>query len=386
MGHAHPDVDHRGSEALSTFLVLAAVSAFARAWEEGHLAPLALCALWMNLACATRYDVWLLLPVLALLLAFQGKDRVASMTRAIFFGLLVTPFPLAWMQGNELDHGNPLFPIKVIEEFHRAWVGSEAARLGGPVGYRLHNLVFWPGVAFFTLSPIVAWLGLKGMVQTWRESVHDRWLIWVVLVPTAYFTFRGAVLMNFAPLARFTVGQVALLLPFVGVGAAAMLEGKSVPYRRALVAVTAVVALAVPIGLTALTFRVDHRIANALRPVSPVTTNPRPVAAVADYLEAQVAPGQGTVVFDKADQYMDLQVAFYSGLPESRIARVRWGEDFEPRLAKLPAPSTVVTSKGGEFLGRADVRRQGSELTWDGVRYRAVEGFKQPFQVWRRVN
>ena len=65
---------------------------------------------------------------------------------------------------------------------------------------------------------------------------------------------------------------------------------------------------------------------------------------------------------------------------------MRWGEDFEPRLAKLPAPSTVVTSKGGEFLGRADVRRQGSELTWDGVRYRAVEGFKQPFQVWRRVN
>src|SRR5690606_10217009 len=107
-------------------------------------------------------------------LLFQGEDRVASATRAIFFGLLVTPFPLAWMQGNELAHGNPLFPIQVIEQFHASWVQDEAARLGGPVVYRLHNLVFWPAVALLTLSPLVAIFCVVGMWRTWKDSVHDR--------------------------------------------------------------------------------------------------------------------------------------------------------------------------------------------------------------------
>ena len=48
-----------------------------------------------------------------------------------------------------------------------------------------------------------------------------------MLVPTAYFAFRSVVLLDFVPLARFAVTQVALLLPFVGVGYLATVEGQS---------------------------------------------------------------------------------------------------------------------------------------------------------------
>jgi len=377
-----------GSEALSTFLVLWAVAFFAQGWEEGRLMPLAGCALMMNLACATRYDAWLLLPIFALLLLSQGTDRVASLTRAIFFGLLACPFPLAWMQGNELAHGDPFFPIHVIEQYHRDWVGGEAARLGGPIVYRLHNLVFWPAIALLTLSPLVAILGFKGMRLTWKESVHDRWLVWVLLVPVAFFTFRAAVLMNFAPLARFTVGQLALLLPFFGVGLVSTIERSSPAARRALVAATVGLAIAVPLVMGVITFRRDDGLASMVRPVSPITTNPRPVAAVAGYLERELAPKAGTVVFDVAPHYHDLQLAFYSGLPESRMARVRWGEDFEKRLSEVAPPVAVVTADEGTFLQRDDVRTKGAELIWDGVTYRRVEGVggDDDFQVWRRAD
>lgn len=375
-----------GSEALSTFLVLWAVAYFAQGWEEGRLMPLALCALMMNLACATRYDAWLLLPIFALLLLLQGTDRVASLTRAVFFGLLACPFPLAWMQGNELAHGDPFFPITVIDQFHQAWVSGEAARLGGPVGYRVHNLFFWPAIALLTLSPLVAILGFVGMWRTWKESVHDRWLIWVLMVPVLFFTFRGAVLMNFAPLARFTVGQLALLLPFFGMGLMSTLERSSPAGRRALVTATVLLAVALPLGLGIASFRRDDGVANLVRPVSPVTTNPHDVTVVAEYLEDVVAPERGTVVFDEAPQYHDLQLAFYSGLPESRMARVRWGDAFEKRLTEVEPPVAVVTAEEGPFLARDDVQVSGAELVWDGVTYHRVKGLPvEAFQVWRRT-
>ena len=127
------------------------------------------------------------------------------------------------MQGNERAKGDAFAPIKYIESFHQAWVADGVARWSS-IGYRALNLFFWPGVALFTLSPLIAWFGGRGMVRIWRQRPEYRWLIWVVLVPTAYFTFRAVVLLNFVPLGRFAVTQVALLLPFVGVGYLATVE------------------------------------------------------------------------------------------------------------------------------------------------------------------
>ena len=66
--------------------------------------------------CTSRSSRW---P-----LVFSSEDRVASLTRAVGFGLVCLPFPLLWMQGNELAHGDPLFPIKAMDDFHRQWVAD----------------------------------------------------------------------------------------------------------------------------------------------------------------------------------------------------------------------------------------------------------------------
>ena len=89
---------------------------------------------------------------------------MAAVTRSVCYGLLAMPFVAAWMQGNERAKGDPFAPLRYIESFHRGWVADGVARWTS-AGYRAQNLFFWPAVALFTLSPLIAWFGVRGMVR-----------------------------------------------------------------------------------------------------------------------------------------------------------------------------------------------------------------------------
>jgi 4-amino-4-deoxy-L-arabinose transferase-like glycosyltransferase len=369
------------SESLALLLVLGCLALFARGLDESRFGPLALSAFLLNLACATRYDAWLLMPLLCGVLVLQDKDRIASLTRAALFGLLCLPFPLVWMQGNELATGNPFYPISYIDAFHKTWVGDGIGRYG-QVGYRLHNLLFWPGAALFTLTPLVAVFGALGMARTWKEAPGKRWLLWVVWVPTVYFALRGAVLANFAPLGRFTATQVALLLPFVLPGFERAVRGRSEGFKRALAAVTVLCAVAFPAWLGSFTLYRDGSAATTLRPVSPTSTNPVELMAVAGFLKNEVAPKGGAAIIDTDGQYRDLQLAFFGGLPEPRMARYRW-EDF-PKLLASASPEYLVRFEGGGLERDPGFSTTAGGIVLRGVTYRELPGFAAPYHVYRR--
>ncbi|HSP81183.1 MAG TPA: hypothetical protein VLQ93_21870, partial [Myxococcaceae bacterium] len=297
------------------------------------------------------------------------------------FGLLCLPFPLLWMQGNELAHGDPLFPIRAVEHFHVEWARGGIERLG-QAGYRLMNLGFWPGVALLTLSPGVALLGMVGMWRKWREEPEVRWLVLAAVVPTVYFTFKASVLADFQPLARFTVTELVLLLPFVLPGFEALVGARGAGARRAVAGVTAVVAVALPLAVGLYTFRADGGWRDSLRPVSPTSTNPVAVMEGARFLEREVAARGGSAVLDSEPGYLDIQLAFFSGLPDERLARVRW-ETFRKHLRELE-PEYLVRFDGGGLEQDSGVRLEGRTLTLDGVAYEELEGFSAPLHVYRR--
>src|SRR5262249_915020 len=207
------------------------------------------------------------------------------------------------------------------------------------------SLVFWAGVAMLALSPLIAWFGVRGMVRAWKSLPEYRWVIWVALVPTAYYAFRSVVLLDFVPLARFAVTQVALLLPFVGLGYARTVEGRSVPVARAWAAAALFLAVVTPLTIGLLTFRRDDGVASSLRPVSPVSTNPPAVMQVAHWLKAEVAPIGGSAVLDIDPNYWDLQIAFFSGLADTQLSRIRW-DIFRKQLAEQ-RPGVMVRREGG---------------------------------------
>jgi 4-amino-4-deoxy-L-arabinose transferase-like glycosyltransferase len=370
-----------GSEALGLFLVLWVLALYCRGVQENRFGSLLASAAVLNLACAVRYDCWLLAPLLAVLLLLGDKDRIAAATRAISFGLVTLPFPMVWMQGNEHATGHALAPIRYINAFHLTWVQDGIARWGA-TGYRLQNLVFWPATALLTLSPLLAYFGLRGMVHVFRTDKTQRWLVWVAVAPTLYFTFRSAVLLNFVPLGRFTVGQVALVLPFVLPGFEVSLAGRTPLVRRGWAWATVLFAVLTPLVMTAVTFRKDDTLASSLRPVTPVSTNPPAVMQVAHYLRSEVLPVGGAAVLDADPQYWDLPIGFFSGLPEERLARQRW-ENFRERVVSAK-PDTVVRHEGGGLDRETDVRIEGPTLYFAGRVFHEVPGFARPWHVYRR--
>jgi hypothetical protein len=251
------------------------------------------------------------------------------------------------------------------------------------LGYRAQNLVFWPGVALLTLSPLIAWFGMRGMVRVWRQRREERWLIWVALVPTAYFAFRSVVLLDFVPLARFAVSQVALLLPFVGDGYQATVEGRPMAVRRLWAGAALALAIAVPVTIGVLTFRRDDTVASSLRPVSPISTNPPAVMQVARWVKDEVASRGGAMALDIDDHYWDLQIAFFSGLPDTRISRLRW-DIFRKQLAEQH-PEVLVRREGGALEHERDFLLLGTTVSFDGDGWEEVPGFERPWHVYRRA-
>ncbi len=370
-----------GSEAVALFFMLCVFALFAQALAENRFGPLFGAAVVLNLACALRYDAWMYIPLLAVMPLLWRRDKVAGITMAVAFGLLCLPFPLLWMQGNELAHGDPLYPITYIDEFHRSWV---AASGGGARQWvlRAQGLGFWPAVALFTLTPGVALLGMAGMVRAWRERPETRWLVLAALVPAAYYTFRAALLFDFIPLGRFTVTQVVLVLPFVTLGFSGLVRAWGKRGGRVVAGGSIALAVVMPVALGLSTFRADGGWRDSLRPVSPTSTNPQPVMRVVRFLEAEVVEKGKALALDSDDKFMDLQVGFFVGLPDERLVRLRWPA-FRERV-EAERPEYLLRFEEGALTREPWVKREGRTLTVGSVTYEEVDGFSPPLHVYRR--
>jgi hypothetical protein len=254
--------------------------------------------------------------------------------------------------------------------------------LWGPAVFRMQNLLFWPGAAVATLGPLVAGAGMGGMIWAFRARRDVRWVLWAAWAPAAYFTFRGAVLLDFQPLARFTVGQVALLFPFLRPGAEQLMRGLSSRAARVAVAVGAASLVAVTGGLAWYTYDAKKEPARSLQPLSPLSRNPPEVRAMLALFNAQRLQGWEMVLVD-ADpaDYRDIQLAFGMRHPDRRIVQRRW-DVWEGSLGGAP-PDLVIRFEGG-WLGRTPgVWVEGSALRFRGRDLDEVPGAPAPMHLYR---
>jgi hypothetical protein len=333
------------SEGLSGLFVLLAVASLARSLDTGERPFMLLSGLALTLGAAVRYDVWLWVPLLALVVWWK-----AGIGRAVAFGLVAASFPVAWLLGHLADTGDLLYPVKVIDDYHRTWFVSEAQLWGD--AYRLIVLGFWPITALATFTPVGTLLGGWALIRAWRGP--SRWLVLMVVVPALVLSLRGAVLSSFVPLSRFTMKELSLFSLFVGAGIAQVVS------RRA--------ALAPLIGLLLLTWgplvesaaRAPWRWANSFRAVSALSRNPDDVRETAAFLKAQLQPTDVLAIDVDPQGFDDLQLAFESGLPRAQVARRR-APTFDAIAAKGPRfvvlfDGGVLTPEGHEVLRAGRVR------------------------------
>jgi hypothetical protein len=258
------------------------------------------------------------------------------------------------MQMNEKATGDALYPIHYIDDFHARWVQDGVAWLGGP-GQRALFLI--------TCSLAVGVFALAGMVRAFVKK-ERRALALLALVPVGYYAFRGAVLLNFSPLARFFMVQVALALFYVDDGFTWLCARLPAPGRKAAAAATGALALGTTIWLGDVTAFKTGSLADILRPISPLSTIPIDQMALARFLKAHVAPGE-LAILDEAPQYKDINVGFFTGLPEERLARRRW-ENFEKQLREHPVAPWLFLARGGTLQAKEALEPGADSFTWRG--------------------
>jgi len=294
-------------------------------------------ALLLGAAGLVRYDGWMYLPLFGALLLVRTRD----LPRALGYCAVAAAPALFWLWVNARWTGDPLAPIHHIDRDH-ATLARRAVAASGPLRARLEGLIFWPATICIVATPVLGLLGLWGSARaTWRRETGWE-LVAIAWLPAAWFTFRTAALLDFHPMARFTLVAAALSLVFAH-DAMSLLRG---PVRALAVAG----AVATPLVLTALCWNRTGAAAEWARPLAPIGSLPPGIAEAAHWLAANTAPTDA-ILLDGNPSYLDITLAFAAGLPEERWIRVSWKDGFEQRLARHTPTFAVLLDRGplGDF-------------------------------------
>lgn len=319
------------SEAVNLLFVMSAVALFdlERWWAA---------ALMLNLACATRFDSWLLVPLLTAALAW----RTRKWSGAIGFGAAASVFAAAWLIGNQLGEGDALFPLRFIDQFHREWWPREASAWGEWT-YRIICLGFWPGAAVLMLTPTFAVAGALMLRKAWVDRPELRWLVVLIVIPVGLYAFRGTVTAGFAPLARFTMKEVLLLLPFAGWGLASM---------RPKWAWGGLLFAAIWSSLLgAFCFQPDTRWSFTLRSIAPTSRLESSLRLTTEWLSQH--PSGLLVVDEDPLGFDDLPISYFSGRSFADQLRRRY-EHYESALGGS-IPRWLVLFPGGRMVRDGEV-------------------------------
>jgi len=296
---------------------------------------LVLSGLLLGAAGLVRYDGWLYLPLLA---GWLFLRRVELPRVALFCLLAALPVPF-WLWQNARYAGDWLAPIHYIDRDHQA-LATMALGWFGQLRWRAYCLVYWPLAMLVLVTPLAALLSLAGAARAlWRRTAGWE-LAAIAWIPAAYFTFRSAVLADFRPLSRFALVAATLSLPF----AWPVLADLPSRLRTTAAALAAALLAATPAGLALASYGRNGGLAEWARPLSPISTVPPGIAQASRWLRTNARPDD-VLLLDSAWHYLDIPLAFSSGLPDDRVARLRW-PDFDEHLARTPPTLALLLYQG----------------------------------------
>jgi hypothetical protein len=268
--------------------------------------------------------------------------------------------------------GDPLYLVHYIDADHMRNAAHASAAIGRGL-YAVYCLVFWPANLFVDWSPPVF---IAIGVALWKGA--RSWRVWdlavMAAIPAALFSFRGAFLLQFHPLARFTIPTAVLLLPYAGPGFELLLEGPRRGLRIALAASAVVVTLAVPAVITWRTEGKADAWADTLRPVSPVSNLPPDLEAGAKALDEAIGSGNALrcALIDQSPGYEDIALAFYVHLPFDRVWELR-RPGMAEELQHRPPPDVIAEMPGGRLEAAGFTRAAGDGIDGFGRHYRLTQ-------------
>ena len=296
-----------------------------------------LSAILLGAAGLVRYDGWLYVPLFGALLWLRQRN----LARSVAFCAVAAAPALFWLWVNARFAGDALAPLRHIDRDH-AMLARMAADSFGSLRARLQHLVYWPLAVCLVATPAFGLLGLWGSVRALRRLEPGWDLVALAWLPAAYFTFRAAILLDFRPMARFTLVAASLSLVFAHDALARL--------RRPARALAVAAAAATPLALALMCWNRTGAIAEWARPIAPIGSLPPGIVEAARWVKAN-ARSDDAILLDGSTYYLDIPLAFASGIPEEQWIRSAWKGDFEQRLARKTPTLAVLVVRGslGDF-------------------------------------
>jgi 4-amino-4-deoxy-L-arabinose transferase-like glycosyltransferase len=325
------------SESVFCFFLLMAVWQLYAYKSHSKKLSLLLGIVFVNLTAMSRYNGWLYIPLLSLLLPENlGKisRREIGEVIVLIVGSLI--FPLIWMISCWRVYGDFLYPIHFILMDHLRVI----ARVG-PAWFsrtnQLYLLFFWPGVLIFSLTPPVALLAVMGIKKA--NKIRWGWHPFILaIVPLAFILFRVLISGTFFPMARFFTDSNIFLLGYAALGYEGIenfCQKKNkhcYPIFLGGLIIFSFLALVV-VGLAEV-----PRISAKVSSVSPLVRLEFTQEQIVSYLEKHLTE-KDKVVLDRYRDWSELEIVFYSGHPRShfftrwhRMSRLlNWIREMKPR-------------------------------------------------------
>jgi 4-amino-4-deoxy-L-arabinose transferase-like glycosyltransferase len=365
------------SESLSGFLFLSSVFFAVRFSSTLRLSYVLLSGLAMALASATRYEIWLFIPAIALFL-FRNYIFDKNRRRLIgcfYFLFLATIFPLSWAIGNYVQYGNYLAfipredrdPVQIIH-------GSNL------LFDFLYRLAYLPAVLFLSLSPPVFLISTRALISSIKNK-SARFVLWLTAIYIVYY-LMAFVIMRTSILAARHLNLLGLfLLIFFGAGFI-RLQKRVQPAKRVFLYIAILICMIVAHAALLPFNRPAQGWAERLRSISPIVR-------AAPYIDLTVAnfetlADSGYTIFLDAKQYE--QRALYLRLHKywSNISAYYGTADGFISAAIKADPDILALSFANRRLKNiAMPNRDIFYLRWPDKRYQRIERIG-PFHLYRR--
>ncbi len=283
------------SEVPYLFFMLAGLLGFFVYRRSGSLAVLALGAVAFGISAGIRYEAWICIFALTLILIFMSRPyatgrfwRTEHVREVFLFGATAGTWPLFWLIYQWKAFGRPLYGVTM----NYKWVVEQVAIEHRS---RLYHLALSPGVILLTLSPVIVAAGFYGLALGLREPTGREFAV-VFLVMGAVFSYQisaGGLL----PLARYTITLGTLLALASGHGlhrfSQSLSQSRAFQFRAAIG-----LMLIINLGAILMLSEVRNPLSDQFSAISPRLRFRHHIEEVRRYLKPLLKPDDAVVIDD----------------------------------------------------------------------------------------
>jgi len=316
-------------ESLSSFLILSSFYFLLNYFENRTLRHLIFCGIFLNLATATRYDLWMFLAVMpmAILIMIAVRREWRLIFHFLAFIFIAFSFGIYWIIGNYVTTGDSLNFVNQVRNLNDNYI--RANNIGSGHRQILYSLAFFPAVKAIALSPITFGFAIVGSYFAFKRKQRGALLFnFLFITLILYFLYTFVISRQIIIVSRFLVLHGLFMIIYAGFA----FHIFEIKYSKWKSLIPAAIVVLMSLNITAISYcsNVDNEYCQRLRPLSPVVREPRHFEETAQYLENEISSGKTVFIdaghYDQRALYLKLfkardQIQAYWGKPD-KIANI----------------------------------------------------------------